>query len=501
MKHLFIAGIFFSFIFSQSNAQQAEAVALSGQSSFETAIAKFPQPQANGCDTVNYSKGFKTPKAWKAYVWTAGSPSTGLVFGINSVGDKEKGAYLDLTSFATAGATHITATYIWFAKAYSSNPAKTVTVNVYDNSGSGGKPGTVLGSKVLTMATLMADKGYLTRVEFATPILIPASKKVYVTCDMSGLSWTGAAGTDSLCIVASDSLEEVPGIIWEKTSANAWHGLDDLTTWKLRKMGIYILPFVTSNITAPTASITVTPGNATVCKDAQITFDATGSVSTYPGSWWATPGYSSASVNGQMLIMTYSVVNTFTVGFNANGCGVVKTASVVVTVNPTPTVTATSNSPVCQGFQLQLTANGNGTAYAWLGPNAFTSTQQNPTIASASTTHTGSYAVTTSNSFGCTSQQITNVTVNPCTGVEQLNNMEDIQIVQNGSQQFFLVVDAKGEAIRISIFNISGALVNSTITTGEDREELNTRALAAGMYFVQVRSADKIFTKKIIISR
>ena len=54
-------------------------------------------------------------------------------------------------------------------------------------------------------------------------------------------------------------------------------------------------------------------------------------------------------------------------------------------MNSNPSVTASSNSPVCEGAQLDLDATGSGGTpgytYNWEGPNAFTSTEEDPSIA------------------------------------------------------------------------------------------------------------------------
>ena len=67
----------------------------------------------------------------------------------------------------------------------------------------------------------------------------------------------------------------------------------------------------------------------------------------------------------------------------------------ILTVNPGPAQPAASNNgPVCAGGTLQLTASAiPGATYSWTGPNGFTSSQQNPAIAGASTAAAGTYSV------------------------------------------------------------------------------------------------------------
>ncbi len=59
-----------------------------------------------------------------------------------------------------------------------------------------------------------------------------------------------------------------------------------------------------------------------------------------------------------------------------------------------------SNSPICIGNTLELKASG-GTNYAWTGPNGFTSTDQNPTIASATAVNNGQYSCSITGTGGC----------------------------------------------------------------------------------------------------
>lgn len=61
---------------------------------------------------------------------------------------------------------------------------------------------------------------------------------------------------------------------------------------------------------------------------------------------------------------------------------------------------ASSNSPICIGATLELKASG-GTDYLWTGPNGFTSTEQNPTILSATALNNGQYSCLITGTGGC----------------------------------------------------------------------------------------------------
>jgi hypothetical protein len=86
--------------------------------------------------------------------------------------------------------------------------------------------------------------------------------------------------------------------------------------------------------------------------------------------------------------------------------------------NPPVLGTPTSNGPICAGAALNLSASATGDAtinYSWAGPNSFSSTQQNPSIAAATIAATGTYTVTASNGCAPDATATVNVVVNPTT--------------------------------------------------------------------------------------
>ncbi|GGA75904.1 hypothetical protein GCM10008015_15650 [Flavobacterium palustre] len=73
-------------------------------------------------------------------------------------------------------------------------------------------------------------------------------------------------------------------------------------------------------------------------------------------------------------------------------------------------VTATNNSPICIGNNLELKASG-GTNYLWIGPNGFSSTEQNPIILNATALNSGQYSCTITGTGGCDGTKKTDVVV------------------------------------------------------------------------------------------
>jgi hypothetical protein len=86
-------------------------------------------------------------------------------------------------------------------------------------------------------------------------------------------------------------------------------------------------------------------------------------------------------------------------------------SAATLTVNATAAPVASNSGPICAGQTLQLNASTiPGATYSWTGPNSFTSSQQNPSISSATLAAAGTYNVTaTANSCASPVAQTTAV--------------------------------------------------------------------------------------------
>lgn len=124
-------------------------------------------------------------------------------------------------------------------------------------------------------------------------------------------------------------------------------------------------------------------------------------------------GSTSIAVTTVYVRLASTATNGATGNITATSTGATdKTIAIAAaTVNPLPTATAGSNSPVCNSTALNLTSSG-GSTYAWSGPNGFTSTLQNPTIANATSAAAGTYTVTVTSAAGCSATASTSVVVN-----------------------------------------------------------------------------------------
>lgn len=181
---------------------------------------------------------------------------------------------------------------------------------------------------------------------------------------------------------------------------------------------------ITLSQTAPTCT-GITPDNNG--KITLITADNTDKcgISTLNASTYDGPLYASATAYTTNKDVMTTIPNTggtyFLRLYNTSNLCYKDTTITVVAVTcacTTPTaVTASSNSPVNEGSAINLTSTSTGgTSYSWSGPNGFTSTSQNPTIASATLVMAGTYTVMVSSSSGtCKSTATVVLIVTPTT--------------------------------------------------------------------------------------
>ncbi len=130
-----------------------------------------------------------------------------------------------------------------------------------------------------------------------------------------------------------------------------------------------------------------------------------------------TAGSPTLTIAGGQSGMTLSSSLTEFVQNGATDGGTGQTGTIPSTfINYTVTdISATVNTPICVGNAINFTTvvSTPGGTYAWTGPNGYTSTAANPTIASAALTHTGNYQVIYTTPGGCKDTFLLAVVVNP----------------------------------------------------------------------------------------
>ncbi|NTW31606.1 MAG: T9SS type A sorting domain-containing protein [Bacteroidetes bacterium] len=160
--------------------------------------------ETQACDTLHY------PLTGTATIY--GSDNGGYVSGNNGYLDKAKAEY-----FATYSPyTKINSVILWFGVATHTGNTTNITVNVWKNDGTGGAPGTVIGTTTVPLATIVTnvDAGEATLATFSTPVNITGPFYIGVTLPtVSG---------DTIALVTNTDGDSNPATGWEKTSGNTW---------------------------------------------------------------------------------------------------------------------------------------------------------------------------------------------------------------------------------------------------------------------------------------
>src|SRR5207253_538357 len=150
----------------------------------------------------------------------------------------------------------------------------------------------------------------------------------------------------------------------------------------------------TNVVVNPTSAIPTATNGGPYCEGATIAlFTPTVSGATY--SWTGPNGFTSSDQNPTRPSAAVADAGTYSVTVTVNGCtSAAGTTNVVV--NPAPaTPTASNGGPYCEGATISLSTPAvTGATYAWTGPNGFTSSNQNPTRASATTADAGTDSAT-----------------------------------------------------------------------------------------------------------
>ncbi len=162
-----------------------------------------------------------------------------------------------------------------------------------------------------------------------------------------------------------------------------------------------------------TTTVTINPlpviaigSNGPVCVNQTLNLNASGGQNY---SWSGPNSFSSSQQNPSIPGVAQNAGGNYSVQvMDGNSC--VNTATVNVVINPLPVVSA-NGATVCVGNTINLTAGG-GVSYSWMGPNNYSSNQQNPAISNADQVMNGNYIVTVTDLNGCMNANAATVLVN-----------------------------------------------------------------------------------------
>lgn len=157
-----------------------------------------------------------------------------------------------------------------------------------------------------------------------------------------------------------------------------------------------------------TVSASASASPASACAGQTISLSAAGGAAGATYAWSGPNSFTSTSQNPSVYGVSSLNAGIYTVTVtNSPGCS----ASATVSVSVTTISASASNVSGCLGEAISLVATGPaGATYSWAGPNSFTSSSQNPVIATSIAANAGVYAVQVSIS-GCSANANTTVTL------------------------------------------------------------------------------------------
>jgi hypothetical protein len=136
--------------------------------------------------------------------------------------------------------------------------------------------------------------------------------------------------------------------------------------------------------------------NAPICTTSPLNLFGNTTSAGVTFSWTGPNSFSSILQNPVLNPVGTNASGDYILTATLNGCAIKDTTTVVVSQAPAAGIIASlAANPVCQNTTLQLNSSNTlpGTVYSWTGPNSFTSSLQNPSVAPVPLAGNGDYIV------------------------------------------------------------------------------------------------------------
>jgi len=212
------------------------------------------------------------------------------------------------------------------------------------------------------------------------------------------------------------SVTAVPGATYAWTGPNGFTSTSQnplLSNATVGQSGNYSLIITVNGCSSPEATVAVSVGatpdagadnNTSVCNDGQsIDLADYLSANADAGGVW-TETSASGALTGSVFNAAGVAGGTYQFTYTASGCGPDDVAVITIELKDRPVAPVLAAvAPVCAGTDVQLSATAvAGAAYAWTGPNNYSSALQNPLLIATDAADAGVYSLTVTIN-GCTS--------------------------------------------------------------------------------------------------
>ena len=354
---------------------------------------------------------------------------------------------------------------------------------------------TICAGKSTTLSVSGASTYTWSNASNATSIVITPTISVSYT-----VNGTTTAGCN---IVATKSLIVIPNPTVSVTSGTICSG----SAFTISPSGASTYSYSSgSAIVSPTSSATYSVTGTAIngCTNmaiSSVTVNATPTISVTSGAICAGKSFTMVATgagtytysSGSAIVTPTASTSYSVVGTNSLGCVSSNTAVSSVTVNINPTVAASSsNSLICLGENALLSASTSATSYTWNTGATTMSVSVSPTI-------TSTYTVSVSNAAACVASSTVMVTVNACTGINELleNSIYVYPNPTNGFLNISLIAELSQNS-SLEIYDALGKLVFKQVLVNE-LNTINIYNLVDGIYtFKVLNNSNLIKTGKLI---
>lgn len=243
------------------------------------------------------------------------------------------------------------------------------------------------------------------------------------------------------------------------------------------KTDIAVANYGSSNVavflsSVPSLSISTT--NTTYCSGKSATLTASGATSY---TW--NPG----AITSSSLVISPTTNIIYNLSGSAGSC--TNNKSYTISVSPNPTVTAVpSSTAICKGNSATISSGG-AISYT-LMPGSIVGAS-----AIVSPTTTTTFTVTGINAIGCKNTKTLLIVVNPCTGIDELENKHSIIFYPNPfTNEIYFKTEADILNKKYLIYNTSGQVIQKGILNGN---KINCADFSKGLYFIKVEGSPQTF--------
>ena len=244
---------------------------------------------------------------------------------------------------------------------------------------------------------------------------------------------------------------------------------------------------------SPVASFSVSATTQCIGQSIALTDGSTDA----PTSWiWNMPGGTPTTASTQNTSVVYSTPGVKTISLTSANATGTSTAVMTITVIAYPTVSVTASSFImCVGQTRVLTASG-ATSYSWSPSGSLSSSVGGVVVATPSATTIYTITGTTTS---CSSNSTFTVTVNSCTGLEDLNSVNPISIFPNPNKGVFNIQFSDELVVNhIAITNQLGQVVYVQSNLKSTNPTIDISSLSNGIYYLKANTSKGVFNNKVI---